>query len=171
MPRPVRIEYADAVYHVICRGDRREAIFKDDRDRLTFLKTLGEVCERTGWKIRSYVLMGNHYHLQLHTPEANLVRGMHWFQGTYTARSNARHQERGHLFKGRYKAIPIETADESYGKVVCDYIHLNPARAGLIDDPGGRLVDYQWSSFPALAARMGSVRSLLQKFLTTCEGG
>ncbi len=150
MPRAVRVEYVDAVYHVICRGDRREAIFKDDRDRRTFLKTLAEVCERTGWRVRSYVLMDNHYHLLLHTPEPNLVRGMQWFQGTYTARSNARHCERGHLFQGRYKAIPIESEAGSYGRTVSDYIHLNPARARVVDFSVGRLADYQWSSFPRL---------------------
>jgi len=63
MPRAVRIQYAGAYYHVVCRGDRREAIFADDEDRKRFLETLGEMCGRTGARVHSYVLMGNHYHL------------------------------------------------------------------------------------------------------------
>src|SRR5215217_6127684 len=86
MPRQVRIEFPGATYHVMCRGDRREWIFEDDADRRMFLGTLSEGIERTGWHIHAYVLMGNHYHLVIETPEANLVRGMAWFQTTYTAR-------------------------------------------------------------------------------------
>ena len=67
----------------MCRGDRHEAIFLDDADRERFLETLVEARERTGWRIHAYVLMVNHYHLLLETPEANLMAGMRWFQGTY----------------------------------------------------------------------------------------
>ena len=73
MGRKPRVEYAGALYHVMCRGNRREEIFQCDGDRNTFLRTLGEVCERTGWRICAYVLMPNHYHMVLETPEANLV--------------------------------------------------------------------------------------------------
>ena len=92
MPRSLRIAYPGAVYHVLCRGDRREAIFRQDADREMFLATLGEMCGRTGILIHSYVLMSNHYHLLTETPEPNLVAGMQWFQGTYTQRFNARHR-------------------------------------------------------------------------------
>ena len=149
MARPVRVEYAGAVYHVMCRGDRREAIFHGDADRVMFLETLAEVCGRTGFRVHSYVLMGNHYHLLLETPEANLVAGMKWFQGTYTQRFNARHQQTGHVFQGRYKAIPIDAAGAEYFGRVSRYIHLNPARAGLLDAGAPRLMAYRWSSFPA----------------------
>ena len=63
------------MYHVMCRGNRREAIFQDDVDRESFLGLLGEACERTGWIVHSYVLMPNHYHWLLETPEANLING------------------------------------------------------------------------------------------------
>ncbi len=76
MARPVRLEYCGAVYHVLCRGDRGEPIFVEDADRELFLATLEEVCGRTGMLIHSYVLMSNHYHLLVETPEANLVAGM-----------------------------------------------------------------------------------------------
>ena len=99
MARPLRIEYPGAVYHVMARGNHGQEIFKDDRDRHCFLETLGEACEKTGWTIHAYVLMGNHYHLLVETPEGNLVRGMKWVQGTYTQRYNSRQRLFGHLFQ------------------------------------------------------------------------
>jgi putative transposase len=151
MPRQPRIEYPGAYYHVMSRGDRRERIFEDDEDRRTFLKVLEETCQRCGWQVVSWVLMGNHFHLQIHTPEPNLVTGMKWMLGTYTIRFNRRHRLSGHLFQGRYKAIPIEDGD--YLLRVSDYIHLNPVRAGLVDweEKGDVLKGYVWSSYPEIA--------------------
>ena len=82
MARPLRIEYAGAVYHVMARGNQGQPIFRDEQDRLRFLETLGEACGKTGWWIHAYVLMGNHYHLLVETPEGNLVAGMKRRQGT-----------------------------------------------------------------------------------------
>jgi putative transposase len=148
MPRKPRIEYAGAVYHVMCRGDRREAIFHGDEDRLMFLATLGQACERTGWRIHAYVLMPNHYHFLLETPERGLVDGMRWFQTTYTARFNARNRLCGHLFQGRYKAIAMDSDEPSYFRTVGDYIHLNPVRARMLKTTPVRLEDFAWSSYP-----------------------
>ena len=75
MPRKPRVEYAGAVYHVMDRGDRLETVFRDDGDRELFLKTLGQACDRTGWRVHSYVLMGNHYHMLLETPERTFRPG------------------------------------------------------------------------------------------------
>ena len=150
MPRKPRVEYEGAVYHVMDRGDRLEAIYLDDGDRELFLKTLGEACERTGWRVHSYVLMSNHYHLLLETVEPNLSSGMQWLQSTYTIRHNVKHKLRGHLFQGRYKAIPVDGEDGKYFRTVSDYIHLNPVRAGLLEE-GDLLSGYRWSSFPALS--------------------
>ena len=138
------MEYAGAVYHVMCRGDRREPVFRDDKDCAVFIETLGEVCARCGWRIHSYVLMGNHYHMLLETPEPNLVLGMQWFQGTYTKRFNVRHRECGHLFQGRYKALPVKD-EETYFSTVASYIHLNPARIQGYDFEKNRLESYIWS--------------------------
>ena len=149
MPRSPRIEYAGAVYHVMCRGDHREAIFKGDEDRLLWLETLGQVCERTGWRIHSYVLMPNHYHFLLETPCGGLVDGMRWFQTTYTARFNARHRLCGHLFQGRYKAIVMDSDEPGYFRTVSDYIHLNPVRSRLLKKVPLRLEDFPWSSYLA----------------------
>lgn len=99
--RKVRIEFAGAVYHLMSRGNQGQAIFRGDADRKLFLETLAEGCEKTGWQVHAYVLMGNHYHLLVETPEANLVAGMKWIQGTYTQRFSAGHKLFGHLFQGR----------------------------------------------------------------------
>lgn len=147
MARKPRLEYAGAVYHVMNRGNHQQVIFRKDGDRECFLGALGEVCERTGWKVHAYVLMGNHYHLLLETPEPNLTAGMQWLQGTYTKRFNAIHREWGHLFQGRYKAIPIESKG-GYFLAVANYIHLNPMRMKGYDFEKVRPEDYAWSSYP-----------------------
>jgi len=147
MARHPRIEFSGAFYHVMCRGDRGERIFEDDEDRHMFLRTLGECCERSGWSLYAWVLTSNHYHWVLHTPEANLVVGMKWFQNTYTRRLNTRHRKWGHVFGGRYKAILVQGEGGGYLETLMDYVHLNPARAGLVSPrKRRRLVDFAWSS-------------------------
>jgi REP element-mobilizing transposase RayT len=89
----------------MARGNRRERIFRQDTDRRFFYRALSEVCGRTGWKVHAWVLMSNHYHLMLETPEANLVAGMKWLQNTYTRRYNSRYPLWGRLFGDRYKAV------------------------------------------------------------------
>jgi REP element-mobilizing transposase RayT len=76
MARMPRVEFDGALHHLLCRGDRREAIFLDDKDRKIFLATLGEICQRNAWRVNAYVLMSNHYHLLVETPKANLMRGL-----------------------------------------------------------------------------------------------
>ena len=132
MARAPRVEFEGAQYHVMCRGDRREPIFGDAEDHQVFLKTLGQACERAGWRIHAFVLMRNHYHLLLEAPSGNLVEGMQWFQTTYTARFNARHRLSGHLFQGRYKALVMNPDEPEYARKVAEYIHLNPVRAGSV---------------------------------------
>ena len=132
MARKLRVEYGGAIYHVMNRGDRREPIFQDDADRECFLATLAAACAKTGWQVHALCLMPNHFHLVVETPEANLVAGMKWLLGTYTARFNRRHKISGHLFSGRYKALIVDGSGNGYLKTVCDYVHLNPARAKLL---------------------------------------
>jgi len=129
----------------------------DDGRRL-FLATLGEVCEQTGWRVHAYVLMSNHYHLLLETPEANLVAGMKWFQGAYTQRFNSMFRRRGHLYQGRYKAVPVGTDPRAggldYFREVSTYIHLNPFRAKLCGEGlAAPLHSYAWSSYPAYCGK------------------
>lgn len=147
MPRSVRIEYPGAFYHVMAWGNRKAAIFCDDDDRCFFLKTLAEACGMAGWRIHAWVMMKNHYHLVIETPEANLVEGMTWFQNAYTRRFNARHKMWGRLFGDRYKAVIVDGKSPDYYCTLLDYIHLNPARARLVKlQKGESLLDYPWSS-------------------------
>jgi putative transposase len=146
MARKLRVQYPGAIYHVMSRGDHREPIFRDDRDRERFLATLGEACAKTGWQVHAYCLMGNHFHLVLETPQANLVAGMKWLLGVYTSRFNRRHKLFGHLFSGRYKSLIVDGSGNGYLRTVCDYVHLNPVRAKLIGEEQ-KLRDYAWSSF------------------------
>ena len=148
MPRQLRIQYEGAIYHLLSRGDRREAIFADDKDRMSFLRTLGATCEKAGWQVHAYCLMSNHFHLVVETPRANLVEGMKWLLGTYTMRFNRRHRLSGHVFAGRYKSLLIDGSGSGYLRSVCDYVHLNPVRARLIRKEQ-RLQKYRWSSYPA----------------------
>jgi putative transposase len=154
MPRKLRLEYEGAIYHVMNRGDRREPIFKDDRDRELFLETLGQACLKTDWRVHAWCLMSNHFHLVVETPKANLVAGMKWFLGTYTGRFNRRHKLYGHLFSGRYKALIVDGSGTGYLRTVCDYVHLNPARARLLSDEQ-KLTAYRWSSYGEYLKRSG----------------
>jgi REP element-mobilizing transposase RayT len=146
MARKLRVQYPGAIYHVMNRGDRREPIFRDDADRRRFLETLAETCAKTGWQVHAACLMGNHFHLVVETPAANLGAGMKWFLGTYTARFNRRHRVFGHLFSGRYKAIVVDGSGNGYRRTVCDYVHLNPVRAKLLT-PEEPLRAYAWSTY------------------------
>jgi len=143
MVRPLRIEFAGAMYHITSRGDRREAIVEDDEDRREFVTLLGDVTEQMGWHCYAWCLMDNHYHLVLETPDANLSRGMRQLNGMFTQSSNRRHGRSGHLFQGRYKAILVDR--EPYLLELCRYVVLNPVRASVVDDPALWL----WSSYRA----------------------
>jgi len=151
MPRQLRVEYPGAIYHVMDRGDRREDIFVDDVDRQDLLKTLAEACQKTDWQIHAYCLMRNHFHLVLETPNANLVDGMRWFLSAYTIRLNHRQKLFGHVFSGRYKALIVEGSGHGYLRTACDYVHLNPVRARLLQAEE-RLLAYPWSSLIWYAA-------------------
>jgi len=148
MARAPRIQYPGAVYHLMSRGVKGEAIFKDRLDYELFLITLAEACERTGWRVHAYALLPNHWHGLVATPQGNLVDGMKWFQGAFAQRFNARHGQRGHVFQGRYKALIIQAEASGYFETVSTYIHLNPARANRIPDEQAGLETYAWSSYP-----------------------
>lgn len=145
MARPLRLDFAGATHHVTSRGNERRNIFRDDKDRRAFLDFLGEATRRYGWVITAWVLMSNHFHVVVQTPEANLSRGMHWLNGTYAAWFNARHHRSGHLFQGRFHSCLIEK--ETYFTEVLRYVVLNPVRAGMVNRPE----DYKWSSYRATA--------------------
>lgn len=143
MARPLRLEFAGALYHLTARGNARSEIFADDEDRRVFLELLGKEIAQQGWRCYAYCLMGNHYHLLIETPEANLVAGMRRLNGVYTQAFNRRHQRVGHVFQGRYKSIVVDK--DSYGLELSRYIVLNPVRARMVK----RAQDWAWSSYGA----------------------
>ena len=142
MPRPLRIDYEDAYYHVMNRGRSRQKIFHDKRYFEAFLNTLKEAHQRFGLQVLCYCLMSNHYHLLVKTPEGNLGRAMRHINGVYTQRYNRLKKTDGSLFRGRYKAIVVE--EDSYQLQLSRYIHRNPIEAGMVK----QLEDYHWSSYP-----------------------
>ncbi|MBL1140950.1 MAG: addiction module toxin RelE [Proteobacteria bacterium] len=144
MSRPLRIEYAGAVYHITSRGNARSNIYTSDTDRKEFIKIITQTCERYNWHCYAWCLMSNHYHLVIETAEANLSRGMRHLNGVYTQTYNRTHKRVGHLFQGRYKAILVEK--ESYLLEVVRYVLLNPVRANITKTAG----QYRWSSYRAM---------------------
>ena len=156
MARPLRIEYPGALYHVTSRGNARAKFFVDDTDQRTFLDVLGFVVKRFNWHCHAYCLMGNHYHLLLETPDANLSRGMRQLNGIYTQKFNWKHHRSGHLLQGRYKAILVDK--DEYLLELARYMLLNPVRTGMADSPEG----YAWSSYRATIGRAAA-----PEFLTT----
>jgi REP element-mobilizing transposase RayT len=149
MGRPLKIEFPGAVYHVTARGNARQTIFHDDKDRSVFLEVLGKVIARHGWVLHGFCLMGNHYHLLLETPDANLSAGMRTLNGRYTAAFNRRHRRVGHLFQGRFTSILVEK--ESHLLELCRYVVLNPvgARGMKVKLPE----EWPWSSYRATAGK------------------
>ncbi len=147
MSRPLRIEYAGAVYHVSAGGNERKPVFRDDHDRGRFLDILHQVNRRYHWICHGYCLMSNHYHLLIETPEGNLALGMRQLNGVYTQFFNKYHERTGHLFQGRYKAVLIQK--DTHLLEVCRYTVLNPVRARICRTPEG----YRWSSYVATAGK------------------
>jgi putative transposase len=157
MARPLRFEYPGGMYHIMARGDGGKMVFETDVDRKAFLYRLGQVCGSHGWRVHAWVLMGNHFHLLLETPEPNLVSGMRLLMGSFAQGWNRARMRRGHVFQGRYKSVPIkgDDGDPYYFRIVADYIHLNPARAGLAGGSHGKLSSYRWSSVKAYETGKG----------------
>jgi putative transposase len=140
MARPLRIEYADAWYHIMNRGRRSESIFIEKRDYNGFIELLKDTSEMWNLRIAAYCLMPNHYHILVQTPDANISRCMRHIDGVYTQRFNRYHQCDGPLFRGRYKSTLIDA--DQYLLQLVRYIHRNPLKAGLTD----QLDRYKWSS-------------------------
>lgn len=143
MARPLRIEYPGAYYHVLARGHRKDLIFYSNRDRQEFIRRLQETAAKYQFRIHSYVLMNNHYHLLIATLNGNLARGMHYLNASYSNWFRIKHNLVGSIFQGRYKAILVEK--DAYLLELSAYIHLNPLRGGITES----YEDFPWSSFPA----------------------
>jgi REP-associated tyrosine transposase len=151
MARPLRIQFSHAYYHVTCRGNDRRSIYRDDRDRELFLERLRTSLDIYQVVVHAYVLMGNHFHMIMQTPRANLSEFMRHFNITYTVDFNRRHRRIGHLYQGRYKAILVDK--DSYLAELSRYVHLNPIRirpnrSRSLSEQWRLLERYRWSSLP-----------------------
>lgn len=153
MARPLRIEYPNAIYHVMARGNRRQAIFQIDGDYQRMTNGLDKTVSRTGWQVFAYVWMPNHIHLFVRTPKPNLSRGMQYLLSGYSNWYAKRHQQSGHLFQGRFKAELVE--NESYFWSLSRYLHLNPVRGKrpLVDHPS----QWPWSSYQGYCRKSARV--------------
>src|SRR5471032_1760910 len=140
MTRPLRLEFAGALYHVTSRGDRGAAIYLDNADRRAWLDTMDLVATRFNFIVHAFCQMTNHYHVLIETAEGNLAQGMRQLNGLYSQYFNRRHRLVGHLFQGRYKAILVQR--ESYLLELTRYVVLNPLRAGMV----AALEEWPWSS-------------------------
>lgn len=154
MARRFRIQFPGAIYHAMARGNRKQFIFVDDRDRRQFLKILETSLEKLAAECFSYALMGNHYHLVIHTPRPNLDRVMHRINLLYAQYVNWRHGFRGHLFDGPYRAFVID--DTQYLLDAIAYVLRNPVAAQLTTEAG----QWPWSSYNATMGKSG------KRFLT-----
>jgi REP element-mobilizing transposase RayT len=144
MARPLRPQIAGGTYHATIRGVRRLPVFHDDDDRERLQALLEETRLRYAWIVLGYTLMGNHWHLVISTPRANISAGMHWLNYTYARGFNDRHGYSGHVFDRRFYSRVI--GSDTQLVTVMRYLALNPVLAGLCRRPE----QYAWSSFPAL---------------------
>src|SRR5438105_329404 len=192
MARALRIERPGGRYHLSARGNERKPIYRDDSDRAHFLELLGEATKRFAIRVHAYVLMDNHFHLLVETPEANVSRAMQWLNVSYSIWFNRRHGRAGHLFQGRFQSVVVE--DDAGWQEVARYIHLNPvriaglgldkrqraaSRAGTIGPPGAELIaerlarlrEFRWSSYRLYAGYGGGVGWLWRQPLERLCGG
>ena len=139
MARKPRVHFPAALYHVIARGNQRQVIFSDERDFRTYLSYLSEYKDKHSFRLYAYALMETHLHLLLEVGGSPLSKVMQVLQFRYTRYFNKRYRKVGHLFQGRYKAILCER--DPYLLELVRYIHLNPVRGGVVEDPGR----YPWT--------------------------
>ena len=170
MARPLRIVFPGAWYHIVNRGASRAQVFRDDVDVRTFLDLLAELPTRFGVEVHGYCAMGNHYHVLVCTPEANLSRAMRHLDGVLTQRLNRRHGTDGAVFRGRFRAVLVQA--DRHLVAVSRYIHLNPVEAGLARTPQS----WPWSSYrayldPRVAPEWLSTAAILQTFGATGARG
>lgn len=173
MPRPIRIEYPGACYHVINRGNHCNQVFFSDDDYIIFLEKLAEYATLYGVFVYSYCLMSNHYHLFLKTSYANLGKFMQSFNTSFTLKMNSKYNKSGHLFQGRYKAQLIET--ELYKNTLSRYIHLNPVKIKLLEKSSVKefkkyLRCYKWSSYPCYLGVANKAKWLNLSFVLSSWG-
>jgi putative transposase len=162
MARPLRIEFAGALYHVTSRGNGQAAIYLQDEDQALWLDVLEQVRERFNWIVHAYCQMTNHYHLLIETPDGNLAKGMRQFNGVYTQRFNRTHNRVGHVFQGRYQAILAQK--DAYLLELSRYIVLNPVRARMVST----VRDWPWSNYRSTAGMTPAPQWLETDWILNC---
>jgi putative transposase len=185
MARPTRIDFPGAWYHVFNRGIEKRFIFRSTRCYERFLELLATLPGRFGVRLHGYVLMPNHYHLQVETPEANLSQAIHWLNVGYSVWLNRKYGRVGPLFQGRFKAVLHEPEE---ALVINRYIHLNPVRIKAAGGHEGRtsseveitnelaqhrveiLEQFPWSSYGYFAGTKAPVDWLSTHSILECFG-
>lgn len=143
MPRSLRIEKENGVYHIINRGNYRQDLFINEGAHSSFETCLFEACEKCEWVLEGFCVMTNHFHLVVRTPKGNLIYGMKWLQSTFANRYHHYRKVHGKLFQGRYKSLIVE--EDSHLGALLHYVHLNPVRARMVTVE--QLKEYRWSSY------------------------
>ena len=166
LPRKKRVWYPGATYHVMSRGNRRTAIYKDKADYCHFLDIISMTMKEHAFRVHSICMMTNHFHMEIETSDTELWRIMQKIKSVYAEEFNHRHKYTGHLFEGRYAASLIE--DERYFLEVSRYIHLNPVKAMMVREP----LMYKYSSYSLYVSgetevRRGIVRSMMAEIVDT----
>jgi putative transposase len=168
MARKARDEVEAGLFHIYARGNEKRDIFRTEIDCAIYTKRLGAVTDRMQWRCLAYCLMPNHVHLLVETVGPNMGEGMRLLHGPYAQGFNQRHSRVGHLFQGRYGAVPV-TDDEQLATTV-GYIATNPVKAGLVQEPEA----WSWGSHRALvrgqAPRWLATRRL-EELLSGAFGG
>jgi REP-associated tyrosine transposase len=154
MARPLRIDIEGGWYHVMNRGLDKRQIFPDERSSLHFLELLSKLPERFGLRVHGYVLMGNHYHLQVETPKANLSQAIQWLNVSYSTWFNRLNQRVGPLFQGRFKAVLHDTDS---ALAINRYIHFNPVRISSLGGHEGRVEPTEQPSREVIKARVAAL--------------
>ena len=165
MPRRLRLQYPDAIYHLMARGNGRQDIVCDDVDRDRLQEHLGRAAIRCSWRVYAFAIMSNHLHVVLKTPQPNLAGGMQAFLSGYANGWSRRHRFSGHVFQGRYRTELVE--DETYLWTVTRYVHLNPVRGRLVEHPTA----WAWSSYPGYAHRRRRLEWVAYDELLASWGG
>ena len=162
MARPLRVDIKDGVYHVLTRGIDRNAIFRSDQDRKHWLDLMAEAHVRFRLRIFAYVLMDNHVHLIVQTPDANLSRAVQWIKVSYSMWFNAKYRRVGPLFQGRFKSVLVDELD-GWLLDLSFYVHLNPVRLRKhgLDKRGKKLeaMGFVKPTADEVKSRMATLRS------------
>jgi REP-associated tyrosine transposase len=164
MPRPLRVEVPGGTYHLTARGNRRQPIFRSEIDQELLLELLTRVVLALDWRVRSYCLMPNHFHLVVMIEHPNLSRGMQRLNGRYAQVFNERYGLSGHLFQGRFHSVLIER--EEHLLELARYVVLNPVRAGICVHPG----EWRWSSYRAMTGVERTPKFLAADWTTALFG-